>query len=85
MKIGRIERDVKRVRKTAAAHDDHNEAMQMMTRFGDRLLNGADVGRRGSRNSLRMRMPITNKVRSPSMHFIDFPLFVASVGKIQIS
>ena len=82
MKIGRIQRDVEGARKPAAAHDDHNEAMQMMTGFGDRLLNGADVGRRGSRNSLRMRMPITDKVRSLSMHFVDFPLFLASVGKI---
>jgi len=57
----------------------------MMSRFGYRLLNGVDIGRGGRRNSLRMCVPVAYKMQSLSMHFVDLPLFLASVGKIQIS
>ena len=71
--------------KIGAAHDDHEEAMQMMSGLGYRLLDGADVGRRRRRNSLRMRMPVADKMKPLSMHLVDLPLFLASVGQVQIS
>jgi len=30
-------------------------------------------------------MPVTDKVESLSMHFVDLPLFLAAVGIVQIS
>ena len=57
----------------------------MVTRFGYCLVNGSDVGRRGRGHSLRMRMPVTDKVESLSMHFVDLPLFLAAVGMVQVS
>src|SRR5437588_8063982 len=71
--------------KIATAHDDHEEAMQMMSGFGYGLLDGADIGRRRHGNSLWMRVPVADKMKSPSMHLVDLPLFLASVGKVQIS
>ena len=72
-------------RKIAAAHDDHEEAMQMMSGFGHGFIDGADIGRGRRRNSLRMRMPVADKMQSLPMHLFDFPLFLASVGKVQVS
>ena len=80
-----IEGDMQASRKIAAAHDDHEEAMQMMSGFGHRFLDGADIGRGRRGNSLRMGMPVADKMQSLSMHFVDLPLFLASVGKVQIS
>lgn len=57
----------------------------MVTRFGYCLVNGSDVASRGRRHSLRMRMPVTDKVESLSMHFVDLPLFLAAVGMVKIS
>lgn len=57
----------------------------MMSGFGNRLFDGADIGRRRPRNSLRMRMPVADKMKSFSMHLVNLPLFLASVGKVQIS
>ena len=57
----------------------------MMSGFGYRLLYGADIGRGGRSNSLWMCVPVADKMQSLLMHFVDLPLFLASVGKIQIS
>jgi hypothetical protein len=80
-----IEGDMQTGRKIGAADDDHEEAMQMMSGFGYCLLDGTDVGRRRRRNSLRMRMPIADKMKPLSMHLVDLPLFLVSVGEVQIS
>ncbi len=71
--------------KIAAAHDDHKEAMQMMSGFGHGFLDGADVGRGRRGNGLGMRMPVADKMQSLPVHLVDFPLFLASVGKVQVS
>jgi hypothetical protein len=71
--------------KIAAAHDDHEEPMQMMSGFGYRLLYGPDIGSGGRRNGLRMRMPVADKMQSLSMHLVNLILFLASVRKVQIS
>lgn len=71
--------------KIAAAHDYHEEAMQMMSGFGHGFLDGADVGRGWRRNSLGMCMPVADKMQSLPVHLVDFPLFLASVGKVQVS
>ena len=57
----------------------------MVTRLGYCLVNSSDVGRGGRGHSLRMRMPVTDKVESLPMHFVDLPLFFAAVGTVQIS
>src|SRR6266487_2078005 len=72
-------------RKIAAAHDDHEEAMQMMSGFRHGFLDGADIGRGWRGNSLGMRMPVADKMQSLPMHLVDLPLFLASVGKVQVS
>src|SRR5438067_921683 len=71
--------------KILVTHDDHEEPMQMVARFGYCLINRSNVGRRGRGHSLRMRMPVTDKVESVTMHFIDLPLFLAAVWMVQIS
>ncbi len=85
MRFGSIEGDVECVRKTAAADDDHDETLQMMPRLGDRFFDGADVGWRRCRNGFEMGMPVTDKMQSPPVHFIDFSLFLVAAGKIQVS
>ena len=85
MRFGRIEGDVECVLKTAAADDDHDETLQMMPRPGDRFLDGADVRWRRCRNWFGMGMPVTDKMQSPPVHFIDFSLFLTAAGKIQVS
>ena len=57
----------------------------MMTRLGYCVVNGSNVGRRGRGNSLRMRMPVADKMETLSMQLVDLSLFLASVGKVQIS
>jgi hypothetical protein len=32
-----------------------------------------------------MRMPVADKMQSLPMHLVDLPLFLASVGKVQVS
>ena len=76
---------MERIRKTAAADDDHDEALQMMLRLGDGFVDGADVGRRRFRNGFGMRMPVTDKMQPTPVHFIDFFLFFAAARKIQVS
>ena len=73
------------IRKTAAAHDDHEEAIQMMSGLGHGFVDGADIGRGRRGSSLGMRMPVAHKMQSLPMHLVDFPLFLASVGKVQVS
>jgi hypothetical protein len=80
-----IEGDMQTVWKIAAAHDDHEEAMQMMPGFGHGFLDGADVGRGWRGHCLGMRMPVADKMQSLPMHLVDLPLFLASVGKVQVS
>jgi hypothetical protein len=57
----------------------------MMSGFGYRLVDGADIGRRRGGSGLRMGMPVTDKVQPTPMHLVDFPLFLTSVGNVQIS
>jgi len=57
----------------------------MMSGFGHGFIDGADIGRGRRRNSLRMRMPVADKMQSLPMHLVDLPLFLASVGKVQVS
>lgn len=71
--------------KITAANHDHEETKQMMSGFGYRLSNCADIRRRRCRNRLGMSVPVADKVQTVSMHFVDLPLFLASVGKVQIS
>ena len=59
--------------------------MQMMSGLGHGFLDGADVGRGWRGNSLGMRMPVADKMQSLPMHLVDLPLFLASVGKVQVS
>jgi hypothetical protein len=59
------------------------ETLQMMPRPGDRFFDGADVGWRRCRNGLGMGMPVTDKMQSPPVRFIDFSLFLAAAGEIQ--
>jgi hypothetical protein len=69
-------------RKIAAAHDDHKEAMQMMSGFGNRFLDGTNIGGGRPRNRLRMCMPVADKVQSLLMHRVNLSLFLAAVGKV---
>lgn len=57
----------------------------MMSGFGNGFLDGADIRRGPRRNSLGMRMPVADKMQSVPMHLVDLPLFLASVGKVQVS
>ena len=57
----------------------------MMWGFSYRFLNGTDIGSGGCGNSLGMRMPVANKMQTLPMHLVYLPLFLASVGKIQVS
>jgi hypothetical protein len=59
--------------------------MQVVTRLSYCFVNGLDVGRRRRGNSFRMRMPVTDKMESLSVHFVDLPLFLVTVGKVQTS
>lgn len=43
-----IQRNMQATGKIPVAHDDQEEPIQMVTRFGYCLVNGSDVGRRGS-------------------------------------
>jgi hypothetical protein len=57
----------------------------MMSGFGYRFFNGTDIRSGGCGNSLGMRMPVADKMQSLPMHLVDLPLFLTSVGKVQVS
>jgi hypothetical protein len=78
----RIQRDMQSGRKIGAADHNHEESVQMMSGFGYRLIDGPNIGRRRGRNSLGMCMPVTDKMQSFPVHFVDLSLFFASVGKV---
>lgn len=77
-----IQRDVQSSGKIGAANNNHEEAKQMMSGFGYRLIDGPNVGGRRGRNSLGMCMPVTDKMQFLPVHFVDLSLFLASVGKV---
>ena len=72
-------------RKIATANHDHEKAKQMMSGFGYSFVDGPNIRRRGSRNSLRMGVPVADKMQPSPVHLVDLPLFFASVGQVQIS
>jgi len=68
--------------KIAAAHNDHDKAVQMMSRFSHSFLDGPNIGGRWCGNRLRMGMPVPDKMQSVPMHLVDLSLFLATVGEV---
>jgi hypothetical protein len=62
----------------------HDEAVQMMSRFGDRFLYRADIGGRRGGKGLRVRVPVAYEMQAFLMQFVDLSLFFAAVRNVRI-
>lgn len=80
-----VQRDMQARRETAVADDDHDEAKQMMLRLGHGLVDCPDIGGRGRRNRLRVRMPVTDKMEPLAVHIAYFSLFLAAVWNVGVA
>jgi hypothetical protein len=78
----RVQRDVQSRRKIGATDHNHEEPVQMMSGFRYGLIDSSNIGRRRSRNSLGMCMPVADKMQSSPMHLVDLSLFFASIGNV---